>query len=445
MKIHPHDKVLEAFLLSLTERDLDLVFHLARCSYCRSRIYYLPRPEETVEGEATCGEPLNLVQTRERIEGWVRAVEAERDEAPDLFVELMGHPAGRWGEVLGADPRFHSWGLFELLIERSWETTIPDSAHAEVLGRLALLLGERLAPSRYGAELIEDLRARAWAHVGNACRTRSELHSAEEAFGKAFDHLEKGTGDALERAILLDLLGSLRRDQRRFEEAVDLLGKAVSAFLKIGDRHRAGRSLVNLSIVHNHSGHPEESIPVLYESLDLIDAEQEPRLLLCARHNLTTFLSEAGRSVEARDLYRETRPLYRDFGEPWVQNRRQWVKGKIARGLGSAARAESLLLKAREGFLAEGIPYDTALVSLELATLYAEQGRTADLKRLAEEIVPVFASRNIHREALAALAFLKQAIEAEAANLEVIAWVAAFLKRAENDPELKFETLSVYR
>lgn len=107
--------------------------------------------------------------------------------------------------------------------------------------------------------------------------------------------------------------------------------------------------------------------------------------------------------------------------------------------LGNAVRAESLFLKAREGFLAEGISYDTALISLELATLYAEQGRTADLKRLAEEIVPVFASRKIHREALAALAFLKQAIEAEAASLEVIARVAAFLKRAENDPELRFE------
>jgi hypothetical protein len=144
--------------------------------------------------------------------------------------------------------------------------------------------------------------------------------------------------------------------------------------------------------------------------------------------------------MEARDLYRETRPLYRDFGEPFIQNRRQWLKGKIARGMGRTIRAEALFLKAREGFLAEGIPYDTALISLELATLYAEQGRTADLKRLAEEIVPIFASRKIHREALAALAFLKQAIEAEAASLDVIVRVAAFLKRAENDLGLKFET-----
>jgi len=47
--------------------------------------------------------------------------------------------------------------------------------------------------------------------------------------------------------------------------------------------------------------------------------------------------------------------------------------------------------------LAEGIPYDTALVSLEIATLYAEQGRTAELKRLAAGMLPIFSSLHIHR------------------------------------------------
>ncbi len=194
-----------------------------------------------------------------------------------------------------------------------------------------------------------------------------------------------------------------------------------------------------MATIHYHAGQLEQGISVLYQALELIDAEQEPRLLLCARHNLTNYLADSGRAQEARKLYQETRPLYRDFGEPWVQNRRHWVRGKIANGQGNAARAEKLLLAARDGFLAEGIPYDTALVSLEIASLYARQGRTADLKRLAGEIAPVFASRQIHREALAALAFLQQAMAAEAASLELVVKVAEFLKRAQTDPAVKFE------
>jgi tetratricopeptide (TPR) repeat protein len=198
---------------------------------------------------------------------------------------------------------------------------------------------------------------------------------------------------------------------------------------------------VNLSTVYNYMGQPEDCVPALFKSLDLIDPEREPRLLLCARHNLIFVLAELGRSAEAQKLYQDARPLYRSFNEPWVQNRRKWVRGKIARGLGQLRRAETQLSAARDGFMAEGIPYDTALVSLELALLYAEQGRTADLKRIAAEMLPIFASGHIHREALAALAFFRQAVEAEKAGVELVAKVAEYLRRAEGNPELRFEAL----
>lgn len=96
-------------------------------------------------------------------------------------------------------------------------------------------------------------------------------------------------------------------------------------------------------------------------------------------------------------------------------------------------------MAARDGFLAEGIPYDTALVALELALLYAEQGRSAELKRLAAELVPVFASGQIHREALAALAFFRQAVEAERAEVEVAARVEEYLRKARYAPDLRFQ------
>ncbi len=145
-----------------------------------------------------------------------------------------------------------------------------------------------------------------------------------------------------------------------------------------------------------------------------------------------------GHSPEAQRLYRETRHLYRSFNEPWVQNRRKWVRGKIARGLGQTGQAEIQLTAARDGFLAEGIPYDTALVSLELAHLYAEQGRAEDLKRISAEMLPIFASRHIHREALAALAFFQHAVETEKVTAELVAQVAVYLRRAEGDAELRW-------
>lgn len=448
MKIHPNELILEEFLLSLSRQHLEVVEHLVGCSRCRRRFQGLvrqrsltkmadvlpwsPRPTEYGPALAESGQ---VLLNRERAMG------KERAEAPSLFVELMRYPAEQRELLVQNSSRFHTWGIFELLIERSLEVEINHPAKGEELGLLALRLSEHLDAGYYGETLIEDLRARAWAYIGNSFRLRSDLQKADETFATAYGHLRRGTQDPLERAILLDLEASLRRDQRRFEQAFKLLRRAVAIFLQSDQGHRAGRSLVNISTVHHYAGDPEGGIPILFQAIELVDPEQEPRLLLCARHNLIDDLAEAGRFLEAQKLYRETRPLYRSFPDAWSQNRRKWVKGKISHGLGQVELAESLFLAARDGFIQEGIPFDTALVSLELAVLYAEQGRMADLKRLTEEMVPIFSSLHIHREALAALAYLKQAVESERVSLALVNGVAAYLRRAQHDPALRFEEL----
>ena len=216
--------------------------------------------------------------------------------------------------------------------------------------------------------------------MANARRIRSDLEGAERAFRAAWGRFEAGSRDLFEKAILLDLEASLHRARRRFAAAFGLLRRAVGLFLELGERHRAGRSLVNLATVYQYAGEPERGIPVLHQALSLIDPAQEPRLMLLIHHNLVDCLAVAGRFLEAQGASREAREWFRRFPDDRLRLRRQWVEGKIARGLGQLPQAEALFLAARDGFLAEGIPYETALVSLELALLYAEQGRTAELK-----------------------------------------------------------------
>lgn len=443
MKKHPTDLHLEALYLEQDSGRRRMLFHVTGCPRCLKRAAEILRrhaaqgntpdpPDEPDRGEREPG-PDDLSGP------FVLMLQRERLDAPELFLDLLRQPPEFRTAFLLSDTRLHTWGFYELLIERSLETATRDSGLAEELGLLALGLSDRLQANLYGADVIEDLRGRAWAHVANARRVRSDLAGAGRAIAEARKHLRKGTQDPLETAVLLDLEASLRRAQRNLPEAGRLLRQAAGIFLSHGDPHRAGRALVNLSTVHYFAGELDEALALLRRSLDLIDVEQEPRLRLCAQHNLIDYLTLSGRIEEAREVYRETRPLYRDFAEPWVQNRRKWVRGRILRGLGRPGPAESLLLATRDGFLAEGIPYDTALVSLEIAMLYAEQGRTTELKRLAAEMVPIFTSLHIHREALAALAFLMQALESEAAGLELLNTVADYLRRAAHVPDLRFQ------
>jgi len=420
------------------------------CSDCRIRLQVLLQPRRRSVVVARLARVLQWCPreadyaailhrcVRRRDRQWL-SLDKERAEAKGLYAELESHPPERQRVILENNERFQTWGLLELLVQRGVEESARNPAQGEQLATLALHLAVHLDGDLYGAELIEDLSARAWGAIGNARRIKFDFKGAEAAFEKAFDHLEDGTGDILERGILLDFQASLYRAERRFEEALKLLRRAVSIFREIGDSHRAGRSLINLSSVHEQQGVPEMAIPVLYEALELIDPTAEPQLLLCAWHNLMTDLAEVGRCMEAQGLFAKARPLYRQFPDPGTKSRESWVKGKISRGLGQYLEAEAYLLSARDGFLAVDAPYDAALVSLEVASLYAEQGRVAELKRISEEMLPIFSSRQIHREALAGLAYLRQAVAAEKASIEVVRQVAGYLKRAQSDPGLRFE------
>ena len=234
----PDDDVLEEFVLSLDDRDRSLLRHLGLCPYCRSRLHYLPRP---------------LVQTRPGTLNPPRDAESRplspsgkrpgrrNGRRPRPLCGASGATRRRAGPPSARSPRFQTWGVFELLVERSLEACIQDPAFGEHLGLLALRLSDHLDRGRYGAERISDLRARTWAFVGNTCRTPVRLPGGEEACS-GVPTTQEGNGDGLERAIFLDLKASLRRDQRRFDESLRLLRRAVELFLGHGEQHRAGRS-----------------------------------------------------------------------------------------------------------------------------------------------------------------------------------------------------------
>jgi tetratricopeptide (TPR) repeat protein len=448
VRIHPHDLLLQELADVCPEVRRKCLEHLSVCSECRERLALLePLNSESLAAkvlpfgrgqafEADYGSALDSVsRSLHSIEDGYRR---ERGGAFGLYAELLHHPIERRPFIVRNCSRFHTWGFCELLLHRSQEQNFQNPAAGENLALLAIEVLDHLDPLFYGAGSLEDLRARAWSHAANSRRIQGDLQGAEEAFEFAFSFLKLGTGDLMERALLLDLKASLLTKQHRLPAALGLLRRAITILLEVGDTHRAGRALVSMSSVHSIAGEPERAIALLHQALKLIDATREPRLMLVAWHNLIEDLAETGQFMEAQKLLVKARPLYRKFS-PWLHNFRAFLEGKMARGLGQAEQAEELFLSARNGFIADGIAYEMAIVSLEIASLYAEQGRMAEIKRLAEEMIPILSSRQIHREALAALDYWRQAVEAERAGAALVAGVASFLKKARHNPELRFQ------
>jgi hypothetical protein len=137
VKIHPNDDVLEELLLSLDGRHLSLLRHLSQCAFCRARTQYLPRPlrPHPMDMEGPRGYQASLAESRRSLSEWEAVLQGERDDAPGFYVELFEHPSEDRDLLLRDSPRFHTWGLFELLVERSLESSLQNPAFGEFLDR----------------------------------------------------------------------------------------------------------------------------------------------------------------------------------------------------------------------------------------------------------------------------------------------------------------------
>jgi len=366
-------------------------------------------------------------------------LERERAEAPALLAELATAPEPRQECLLREDARFHTWGVANLLLLESQGATFEDPEVARTLAHLAVFVAERLDPAFYGAAFRRDVLALAWACLGNARRVGTDLRGAAVALDAAEEHLERGVGDPLTRAQVLTLKASLRRDQRRFAEAEALLNAVIAIYRQVGEPHLEGRSLIKQAEGFRTSGRPADALPLLRQALGLIDEGEDARLLLCAHHNLASCLVDLGRLEEAEAVLADSRPLYDRHPDFSTRLRRRWLAGSLAAARGEEGEAEAAFTEVHRGFIDRGLGYDAALVALDLAALHAAAGRTEEVKALAEEMLPIFRSRDVHREAIATLLIFQRAALAEAVTVDMVRQMAEHLRQARHNPELRYE------
>lgn len=382
---------------------------------------------------------LSFDRVRRRVHSTLARLEAERTQARDLFEELKDLPIEHLCLQMRNNPRFGSLPLCDLLLERAWAMTMEEPKAAVMLIDTLLEVAVRVDSSVFGPELHHDLLARAWAYRGNVLRILNDLRLADAAFTKAESLLGTGTGDLLEKARFLGLKAALRRSQRRLEEANDYLQRTVAIYLGTDEDHLAGRAMISQAGVVFEQGNPAKSANLVKQALTLIDPAREPRLVLCSQQNLVADLAEMGLYQEAMAMLPKTRRLSIEYGTRLDLLRFRWLEGIILQGLGHDARAEAAFLEVRKGFVDEELGYDAALVSLNLAALYARQGRVPELKRLTLEMVPIFESRDVHREALTALLLFQKAVEMETVTVRMVEEVATYLRRSQHEPRLRFE------
>lgn len=429
---HLDDRALNELLAGAIagRRGEERLFHLLVCEECR-RSLLESHPEEG---------PLFFEQMFGDTPGWIHpkgtlvrdpGLQREMLAAPRLLNELVGHPPARRLLLAKNVARYQTLPVASACLgeaRRLWQHDPQESL--EWTG-LALTLLETVAEGRYPRALVASFRARAWAYRANALRNQSALDEADKAFAEAWSWFWQGTGVPTEWARFAALEASLRRDQRRFREAHSLLKDAIGIYQEEGDRREESRLLVARAFVLGEEGRQEQAVKVLEDALERFTREELGEFIyMAALHNLATCLVELGRPAEARPLMPEIRGITEMRGDRLQRLRLDWLEALACHGAGDPDEALKLFLQVQEGFVEMGIAYEAALVSLQLAILYLETGRTAEVRELALQMLPIFRSRQIHREAAATGLVLIEALRRDAATVDLVQEVEAYLKRS---------------
>jgi tetratricopeptide (TPR) repeat protein len=402
----------------------------AAVGQCPERLIELARLLETIEGLppatslAPASEALDLrvgfdqrllAATHELVPATsqesIRELGAERQIAACL-VACLGH--------LEAKDRVHSVERSRafrggLVVERLGDESTasagnkaPEAKGWADLAYLAARLTRLPEPQR------RRLLALARGFQGNAARVASDLLGAERLFAEGLALFSRSAPlPGLDDSRFFDLLASLRRDQRRLKEALDLLDRALENATQ-GNR---GRLFIKRAQTLETLGRNEEAIADLRRASAAIDPAAEPRLDWIVRFNLLVNLCDLDRTAEAEPLLLGVQEQCAQFGNDLDALRLDWLTGRIAAGQGRLEEAIERLDRVRRAFLDRGIAFDAALATLELAVFLLEAGRTAEVKAATRPLAPLFGALRIDREALAALQLFCTAAEREAVTL----------------------------
>lgn len=347
-------------------------------------------------------------------------------DAQALLERLRPYSTAQRRALILEDEAFHRRDLSLLLCQESLDAATDDADSAVALAGLAELAATLIRGRQVPLSRLQGFTV---FHLGNAFRVRGELPGAAAQFRRAEVLWMRGaSGDPeglLDEARVLGMQASLRRAQGDLPAALALLDQALA----IGGSETKYLLLNRAKVLEEMDRH-EEALEDLRRAASWINPEREPRLHWNQRFNSLVVLVHLGKYQKAEAGLPEVRDLAERVGKKLNTLRVRWLEGLTAAGLKRMEEAIAALEEVRREFAARGIAFDTALVSLDLAVIYLKQGRTAEVKELAAEMVAIFRAQRVQQEALAAVLVFQKAADRERATIEQARRLAGYLRQA---------------
>ncbi|HYN21773.1 MAG TPA: hypothetical protein VE078_12485, partial [Thermoanaerobaculia bacterium] len=204
--------------------------------------------------------------------------------AEEQFAELKRLPAPSRLAVVRLNKDYQNWALMERCCEASVEEVSRSLRRAASWARLALAIARRVpGPMSWRNKNL----GYAFAHWANVLKVKGDLKEADSCLerGKRFWHAGLDPVGALDPGRLFDIEGSLRRDQRRFDEALFAFDSSIA----VG--WFPGRSLMMKGTTYDIMGDYECALATYQKAEPLVERRGDQRLLYMLRFNMAASLT----------------------------------------------------------------------------------------------------------------------------------------------------------
>jgi tetratricopeptide (TPR) repeat protein len=362
-----------------------------------------------------------------------RRLQQERATSEDIVSgALRDTPRAAWPH-LHERSELQTSGVLERLgyeIERRRST---DPREALAIAELATRIADAITDDAYPAIIIAQLRAHAWK---DRCQALSYLGRYDEAL-IALDRAEAqfdafGTL-AHDRAMVRFCRATLLQHLRRFDEAQAILDECSRVFRSYGDTQtyvKCTLAIGNLLVRRGDYRGAREVLTPLVNEDSMIAPQARIALGWCAIH--------LGATAEAIELFDEAVSGCRRFGRELEAVRAAYGAGSAMLRLHRFDDAIATLRSTREMFLARGFVEEGGLSGLGIVEAQLVLGQVAAARKLAAVLVREFTEANLNRRAVAALAYLNDAIAASNATPEIVRDVRTYVVALQTDPNCEF-------
>ena len=240
--------------------------------------------------------------------------------------------------------------------------------------------------------------------MGNQRRLQLDFPGAETAFTSAEVFMPE-LASPITRGDFYFLKAELRWYQRLFDEALSLVDKAIALFEEAQVERPYGEALIFRGFVLNYQARPLEAAAHLVFALERINDTILPFQTLSARNELVRCYLELGETTKAEEQLQNIfkNPHFDESSEPIALA----LSGKIHAQKDEYDLAESKLWQARSQFLISGRLEHAALAGLDLAYIYACQGRQDQATLAASEAMMIYQRMSDRPEAVVGLSILR--------------------------------------